>query len=346
MSFARLLQNALLTAVALALGLVAAEFALRWATRAGVTPALKTFGLYMANADRHYYIKDDPIFRRSADPDLGWEAIPGTYRDGMIRVNSAGFRGRERTQAKPSGTRRLAFLGDSETFGELLPEGQTLPAMLEAELARRGAPYEVLNFGIVGYNTEQEFALLRKKVIRYEPDIVLVYYVFNDPELPQRVLHFQGGGWLRDVYLYNLVLWITAARGPPPSVPFEGSFVQYYKRLHNSPYFDRVKTLIAEMGEYCAARNIRFVLVIAPEVIEVKDLGDGYPYGDIHAKLRALASANVQVIDPRGALAAALDGDDPHALWVTKYDPHKNARANAALAPAIADALLAPPARR
>lgn len=326
--------------VSLAFGLLVAEGILRVVTKYELIESLKPFGEYMNYADRRYPVKRNPIFRRSNDPDLGWEAIPGIHRNGAIRINSAGFRGPEYAFTAPTGKERLAFIGDSETFGELVPESDTITAKLQAELDRRGLNYEVLNFGVVGYNSEQEWALLRKKVIDYHPDIVVVYYVFNDPELPLRTLLFQGNEWLRNSYLYNLYLLyrLTQIDEGLVDVPFDG-YVKYYHNLHDSKYFERVEDIIREMANYCGTRGIRFILLIAPELYEVPDLSENYPYYDIHAKLKRLASGTIEVVDPLPELVKVWDPSNRKALWATEYDPHKNGKASEAIARALASVL-------
>src|ERR671923_863379 len=78
--------------VSLAVSLFVAEGIVRLLTKYELIDSLQSFGQYMNYSDRRYNLKDNPIFRKSDDPDLGWEAIPGIDRNGAIRINSAGFR--------------------------------------------------------------------------------------------------------------------------------------------------------------------------------------------------------------------------------------------------------------
>jgi hypothetical protein len=121
-------------------------------------------------------------------------------------------------------------------------------------------------------------------------------------------------------------------------VRFDG-YVKYYHNLHDSKYFERVEEIIGEMGDYCGSRGIRFILLIAPELYQVPDLSESYPYYDIHAKLKRLTSDTTEVVDPLPELAKAWDPSNPRALWSTEYDPHKNGKASEAIARALASAL-------
>ena len=124
--------------------------------------------------------------RMSSNPRLGWELDPASSL-----VNSAGFRDRDYTLEPAPGVFRIAALGDSVTFGRGVPLDESFAKVLERSLntnadgARR---YEVLNFGVGGYNTVQEVELYRTKVRRYAPDLLVVVYVLNDPLSAQKAL--------------------------------------------------------------------------------------------------------------------------------------------------------------
>jgi hypothetical protein len=120
------------------------------------------------------------------DPVLGWRHAPGAQcqwrQEGkaFVRINSLGFRDRERTRAKPPGTFRIAVLGDSMTEAVQVDLEQTFTYRLEETLRAAGRTVEVLNFGMNGYSTAQELLLL-PEVELYDPDlIVLAVFLDND----------------------------------------------------------------------------------------------------------------------------------------------------------------------
>jgi lysophospholipase L1-like esterase len=103
----------------------------------------------------------------------------------FVRINSAGFRDRERSLPKPANTVRIAVLGDSYAEALQVPLERTFWHLLEEELTRRktfGARrVEVLNFGVSGYGTAQELQVLRHYVLPYAPDVVLLaFFAGND----------------------------------------------------------------------------------------------------------------------------------------------------------------------
>jgi hypothetical protein len=120
------------------------------------------------------------------DAQLGWRMRPGLaawYTQegrGFVRVNAQGMRDREHLIDKPAGTYRIAVLGDSYAEARQVEREQAFWALLPAELAacgfQPGKRIEVLNFGISGYGTAQEYLMLESTAMRYRPDLVLLQF--------------------------------------------------------------------------------------------------------------------------------------------------------------------------
>lgn len=139
----------------------------------------------------------------TADPVLGWALRPGAAAweadEGVAwtRINSHGYRDRERTVSKPPGVYRAAVLGDSYTEARQVPMDKTFTALAEEALNRRRcvgeAGVEVLNFGVPGYGTAQELLQLRERVWQFSPDmIVLQFHAGNDMYNNLRALNITG----------------------------------------------------------------------------------------------------------------------------------------------------------
>jgi hypothetical protein len=125
------------------------------------------------------------------DRQRGWTLRPGasgvvsTETRQFVRINSRGFRDRERSYEKPANTFRIAVLGNSWTEALQVPLEKTYVAVLEQKLNESSCfpnkRAEVLNFGIAGYSTAQELLLLRQEVWKYHPDLViLAFYPARD----------------------------------------------------------------------------------------------------------------------------------------------------------------------
>lgn len=129
------------------------------------------------------------VFRESIafseDPALVYELRPGA-RDGKHRISSAGLRNDETPREKPAGSFRIAAIGDSLTHGSGGPRESAYPEQLEALLNARagtaGQRFEVLNFGVPGYNIGQIAQRLRVLGLAFQPDLIVYGYALNDPQ--------------------------------------------------------------------------------------------------------------------------------------------------------------------
>jgi lysophospholipase L1-like esterase len=119
--------------------------------------------------------------RRSSNPRLAFELRAGALVRAEVdyRINSGGLRNPEVPLTKPPGVRRVAVVGDSIAFGYWVGEDQAFPRQLEKML---GPSVQVLDFGVPGYNLDQEIEALRAKAFEYSPDLVLVAFCLNDLE--------------------------------------------------------------------------------------------------------------------------------------------------------------------
>lgn len=126
-----------------------------------------------------------PIWHQP-DRVLGWTLRPGlaAWYSGegrsFVSVNAAGMRDREHALDKPPGVYRIAVLGDSYAEAKQVAADEAFWARLPAALERCGfAPgrrFEVLNFGVSGWGTAQQYAALESMAMRYQPDLVLLQF--------------------------------------------------------------------------------------------------------------------------------------------------------------------------
>ncbi len=142
------------------------------------------------------------------NPWMVYELIPGAHIDSSI-INKQGFKDADFTVEKGNNIMRIAMLGDSITEGMKVPLGKTFSDCLEktlnlkAENQKSKFRYEVMNFGVVGYNLAAEVELLKVKVIKYSPDIVILNLAPNDNEpFPGLYFWFLGDNKLSEKQRY------------------------------------------------------------------------------------------------------------------------------------------------
>lgn len=123
------------------------------------------------------------------DPELLWRFAPGAGWDG-IRINSLGFRDREFPAVKPAGTRRVIVMGDSCTAQGQPPYSTLLHDLLQREQPT-DAPWQAFNTGVFGYSSMQGLRQFQNTVRRLQPDVVTLYFGWNDHWLYDRPDHLR-----------------------------------------------------------------------------------------------------------------------------------------------------------
>jgi hypothetical protein len=118
------------------------------------------------------------------DSQLGWRHAANREKvfvneDGeQIRVvqNRFGHRGPELTAGMKAGARRILFLGDSFTEAVQVNENELFTARLDQADSR----FEVINAGVGGWGTVQQYLYLENEGIGFKPDIVVQMFYSND----------------------------------------------------------------------------------------------------------------------------------------------------------------------
>lgn len=151
-----------LAAGAIVLTLVLAEVALRLTGFGLVKPEL-AFGANARQAfERGQFAADRHLFWKFAGP-------PGPADEALGTVHP------DRAIAPAVRRPRLLFLGDSCT--RLGMSGPAYPGRLKAMLAGRA---EVLTAAVPGYTSHQGLAWLRRQLLAAAPDVIVVYFGWND----------------------------------------------------------------------------------------------------------------------------------------------------------------------
>lgn len=98
----------------------------------------------------------------------------------IVRINAHGFRDHEMTVEKPPGTLRIALVGDSYVEAAQVALEDAVSEKIESRL-NDTHPTEVLNFGLSGYSTAQEYLNIKHHILPFDPDmIILSMTVTND----------------------------------------------------------------------------------------------------------------------------------------------------------------------
>ncbi len=191
------------------------------------------------------------------------------YENKHLRINSLGFLGEEVSADKPPGTIRIATLGGSITFGmweswpglaEFDNYPDTVKDLIEADGLER---VEVINAGVIGYNSSNGLRLLKTKVLELEPDIITIKFGFNDfsrindPEYHIEKPSNKVVGWI----LYNLDNWRIVRLGAQIGQRLKAG--KYENKKHRVTQQEFKKNLELFIKE-ARGRDIRILFIDSP----------------------------------------------------------------------------------
>jgi len=95
---------------------------------------------------------------------------------------------------------RIAVVGDSMSFGWKVGLQNSFPKVLENILNQKmSRQFEVINFSVPGYNAAQELEIIKEKVLKFNPDMVILSFCPNDLKFCN---YFQPEITIKN-YLYN-----------------------------------------------------------------------------------------------------------------------------------------------
>ena len=267
-------------------------------------------------------------FRFSDNPVLRYEFLPGAV-DAGVKINADGMRERRCAVQKPPDTFRIVCIGDSICAGfQVSPDERfstRLERLLNLHYATPNRRFEVLNFGVTGYNITQTVENLRVRAMKYDPDAIFYAYCLNDPQeysyeferLAAKVTTAQrnyfdpmrsGKAWLvrhSRLYVLGRYLWQTQTlsgnkrRPVRPDIQFlrlrSDTFAEYFRTQHASAEgWGRVVQGLQVLSELSAQEGINAYVAVFPLFRNLA----AYPVEDVHRKVAAAAEQrSLQVVD-------------------------------------------------
>lgn len=102
-----------------------------------------------------------------------------SHQDVLIETNSLGLRYRD-LDPKEQHEFRVLMLGDSITFGDYVNQMDSLPGQIESSLRDSHGFVKVINAGLPGANTNNEYSHYLELREPVQPDLVLVAVYLND----------------------------------------------------------------------------------------------------------------------------------------------------------------------
>ena len=172
-AFKRSIGNILLICASIAFCLLCAEAVTR-----SVCPYLSEKEIPQARTGEEEELHKK-IYRISSEANIDYEPV---YEETSRPGYSSDFHSREFRTEKGDHVFRIIGIGDSHLYEH---DGNDLTTRLEQELNEltAGKTFEVLNFGVGGYNLVQKKILLDEKIKKYHPDLLLIQLLDDDCEI-------------------------------------------------------------------------------------------------------------------------------------------------------------------
>ena len=143
--------------------------------------ALRIFVPYNLGATGHWAAPNALKYGWGYNPKSSVRILdPDTGDLHVYRMNDKGWHDRDHSFLKKKGIFRILILGDSVTFGAIVPPQKIYPRVLEKLFQDAGQAVEVISMGYGGWGTDQQLEALKKEGIHYKPDLVICQFTDND----------------------------------------------------------------------------------------------------------------------------------------------------------------------
>jgi len=242
---------------------------------------------------------DPLIYKNSKNPEVIY-LLKDNFKSPHGYVIKNGFRADKfYTEAKPQGVYRIISLGDSSTFGYgTAVNKDTYPEILEYLLNNKNKnnnTFEVINAGIPGYNTKQEFNYFIDRIVKFSPDCIIVGFMNNDFQVLKKGQKVNDLGMLIDIndkglkiplknylrlhsalYAYigtNIALMKLKLKKTDPS---EKNIRKFPFNPDEDDWKAMTENLIAFKKE-CDSKRIKLLVILFPHAYQ---LSDKYPIID------------------------------------------------------------------
>lgn len=215
------------------------------------------------------FSKNHKYFRQ--DSALGWTFIPSMT--GETKTNSLGFRGPEPDTTKD----KIMIIGDSFVSNIFIDTDSIFASRLDNKLNN----VQVLNFGVDGFGTVQEYLLLKKYLKEIDPVLIIfVVYLRNDfsdniggywyykrPFIFRSVIHnkrdFED---LRDDIFPGSMTHTTLLKKPPEL---------YTCRIPGSEFsdilFSEMITMTKKVNDFAIQNKKEIIFFLAPSFVQTSN---------------------------------------------------------------------------
>lgn len=249
-------------------------------------------------------------------------------------LNDVGCRDEAWSRDK-NGARRIAFVGDSYTYGwGIVDPADRFTDLIETQLAGRTPAVDVMNVAKPGWGTADQVRPVNDLIEYYGVDEVVLCYLPNDMETAiDTDASFDPtkppeSSWLNPDFsclLYELYLRLVLPRTPT----VRDYHAWLMEAFRNEATWQRHARDLSALVEICRRHDVRMRVVLLPFILEPPEPYDGQY---VRRKVRSLFDdAGIECLDLHAVVADA----NRRELIVNAADPHPNEAAHRLFADAI-----------
>lgn len=300
------------------------------------TSAEKSFGSYISPfkstfaTDYYYHVWD----KSTPTHELTTPEFSFTYP-----TNSLGFPDEEwKTDKTDNNSIRILTLGDSFTEGDGANYDSNYVAHLKRMLVNDSIKFEVLNAGVCGSDPVYNYMNLKDRLLPYKPDVVI--QMISSPDITYDMA-MRGGleRYENDRILLDKPPWWELIYASSYTSRILFGMLGYGEHLMKKGKSDentneKLITLFEEYSAFCIKNNIMLILVIRPEVDEVKMNKYAFNFSPLIQSLSVHNNNKVVDLLPFYQSYMKQNGLKPEELF-WKKDRHHNTKGYKMLADGI-----------
>lgn len=283
-------------------------------------------------------------YRLSKNKHLLYELLPDSkvkIQGKEFVINSWGFRDKKYRRRKVNKT-RIIFVGDSITYGWRVALEDTYHKQIERLLYNRGYDVDVMGMGIPGYNTIQEYYLIKETALAFKPDILLLQIAPNDFERTVSVKSYREGKKLTLIPYHDFSIPFVIKKTKLTYFLMRNSHLfklinlrlYWFTNKRDSDYIPRDIFMLGEEDSFrylekikkqLDREGIRFAAVIFPFQLR-RDKNSFAPLHErIHQELEKMQVPYIDLFDE-------LNAKDIGNVWIERRHPNEHGHRIASLA--------------
>ncbi len=259
------------------------------------------------------------------------------YYSSTFRINNEGNRGGQMVLPKPADVFRIVFIGDSVTFGYYVDENDTFAKVVENLMQSKGLKgrrVEIVNAGVSGLGSSNILAHLKKRVLAWDPDLVVWGFYLNDVTPREGDVLFPTrdlGAWsfLNHFAIGRLVKRVIFL------MPWGAKFEVDHKSLSNQKVDESWRAVVSDFSQAKSLldqKNVKIIAVCLPCGLQIGRL---FTVSEYQRKLERICNRlSIPFLDVLPALNSA---GTAQMLYFKGDFIHPNAKGHRIIGKVLAD---------